>query len=234
VRGARANILAELNIAGRSVWSEPVEVVLDGSPPRVFQPRLKPGPEFPQGTKELEVSVLTSDDELSGVAQVAAAFDLLETGSFPPDAKPVLAVPNATTGTWDLKLPAADFAPGTYRLLLRATDAVGNVGDYAMVTVRVLSAAPIPTDGKGEVRGHVTYRQEALAYAEVNLKAADGPEIRPARTDGGGNFAFSNVPPGKYKLSARAVIHNRPRIAEADLEVPAAPGTAKPVELQLR
>ena len=172
VRSARVNVLAELTIAGRSVWSDPLEVVLDGSPPRVFQPRLKPGPEILQGTKELEVSVLTSDDELSGVAQVEAAFDLQETGRFAPDAKPVLAALNPAAGTWDVTLPVDALSPGAYRLLLRATDAVGNVGDYATVNVRVLSPAPIATDGKGQIQGRVTYQQAALADVEVKLKTS--------------------------------------------------------------
>lgn len=234
LRSARVNVLAQLTIASRSSWSEPVEVVFDALPPRVFQPRLAPGPELPQGTKELAAAFLASDDELSGVQRVEAALDLLGTGSFAPDAKPNLAIPNSVTGTWDIKIPAADLTPGAYRLLARAVDAVGNVGDYASVTFRVVPPASPTTESGGEVRGRVVYRQEPMGKAEVSIKAADGSEIPATTTDEQGNFVFNKLPAGKYRLSARAVIHNRPRIADLDYEVPAPPATSKPVELQLQ
>ena len=66
------------------------------------------------------------------------------------------------------------------------------------------------------------------------LAAQQPPELPQATTDAQGNFLFPQVPPGKYKLSARAVLHNRPRTAEAEVEVPAPPAAPKPLELQLR
>ena len=132
------------------------------------------------------------------------------------------------------KLPADKLQPGTHRLLMRAVDQVGNVGEYTAATVRIVPVSLEQAGGYGEIKGTVLYNKRPWADAELKLKPATGPAPRPVTSDAQGSFSFRRVPAGKYKLSARAVVHNRPRMADADVELSVPPKPVPPLELQLR
>ena len=233
-RGGRVGVLAELALAGRSVWSEPVEIVLDGSSPRLLQPRLRPGAEIPLG-EEFELSVLATDDDLSGVAKVEAAIDVAAIGRFAEKPKPVPAEQDPDTGAWIAKLPTAKLPLGAYRLLMRATDQVGNVSEYGSVTIQIVPPASQAAMDTNQVSGTAFYGSQPIADVQVKLTpAAEGPSIAPAVTSELGVFVFTAVPPGKYLLQARALINNEFRLAEAEVEVAAPPAQATIQDLKLR
>jgi len=232
-RSMRADVLAELSVAGRTVWSESKEIILDGTPPRVYQPRLRPGREVAPGG-EIELSVLAGDEDLSGVAKVEAAIDKQGKGEFSDEAPPVAAEQDPETGVWVAKLPAAEILPGTYPLLIRATDQVGNVGDYLSVDIDVMSAEAAEEGKFNRVAGTVLYGNQGIGGAEVRLEAAEALEIPAVLTADRGEFLFPKVPAGKYKILARALIHNKYRLAEAELEVAAPPSKVAIIELRLQ
>ena len=231
-RSGRMSALAQLSVASKTVWSEPQPLVLDGLPPRVIQPRLKPGADVPLGG-ELEVSVLASDDDLSGVAKVETAFDLQQTGKFAEEPKPVEAKQDATTGAWVAKLPTAGLSAGAYRLLLRATDRVGNEGNYETLSVRILSADESASAAVSQVSGTVLYGQQPIAGAELTL-TAEKIAIPAVKSNDQGVFLFPKVPPGKYQLTARGLVHNKYRNAEAEIDVGVPPALAIVRELKLQ
>ena len=73
LRNARADVLGRLYVAGKTGWSDPVEIILDGAPPRVERIELTP-PIVVAGKSE-QLSIWATDEQLSGVAKVEAAFD---------------------------------------------------------------------------------------------------------------------------------------------------------------
>ena len=81
LKAMRGDLLARVRLATGDVWSEPIEVIFDDEPPRLSRLQLAPGATVTQGN-DLEVSVLASDNELSGLAKVEAAFDLQRKGEF--------------------------------------------------------------------------------------------------------------------------------------------------------
>ena len=231
-RGARLGVLAELSVAGRMAWSNTVEVTVDGEPPRVYQPRLRPGSELAPGS-EAELSVLATDDGLSGVAKVEAAIDVEGTNEFGGANEPVVAQQNPESGVWVAKLPTTELAPGVHRVLLRATDKVENVGDVTTLNIRVLSIESAESAGLNRVPGLVLYGLNPVAEAEVKLVPAEGKSLSTVSSEQG-TFEFPKVPPGKYKLSARGLLRNRYRTAEVEIEVAAPPAQVILQELQLR
>ena len=122
MKAMRADMLARVSLATSDVWSEPIEVIFDDEPPRLSRLQLDPGATVTQGS-DLEVSVLASDNELSGVAKVEAAFDLQRKGEFAEP--PPLPASMQADGRWSVKLPTKPLRPGVYGLLVRATDRRG-------------------------------------------------------------------------------------------------------------
>jgi hypothetical protein len=233
IRSSRVGVLAELSVAGRVKWSNIVELVIDGQPPRVYQPRLRPGPELPPGT-EAELSVLATDDDLSGVAKVEATIDLEGSNEFGGANKPVPAKQDPESGVWVAKLPTKELATGVHRLLVRATDQVDNVSDATTLSIRVLSSESAESAGLNRIPGVVFYGQEPVADAEVKLVSAEGKPLSTTLTSAQGAFEFTEVAPGKYKVFARGLLRNKYRTAEADVDVAAPPAQVDLQELRLR
>jgi hypothetical protein len=53
-------------------------------------------------------------------------------------------------------------------------------------------------------------------------------------SDARGNFSFIRVPAGKFSVSAKGLIANKSRTAQADIEVKPPPSSVAPLELQIR
>ena len=111
LRNARVELLGRIFAGGKAGWSNPVEIVLDGSPPQIERVELRP-PVVVIGPKDEEVSVWATDDELSGVAKIEAAFDPLGNGKFGGMA-PAVPLDRMAAGYWTTKLPTK--TPGTRR-----------------------------------------------------------------------------------------------------------------------
>ncbi len=235
LRAGRANLLARAILPNQVVWSEPVEVVFDNEPPQLRQLQLVPGRSLAQGGV-LEVSVLASDGELSGVARVEAAFDLDRRGEFTPENAPVPGALQAD-GRWLISLPTAPVKPGVYQLLVRAADRVGNLSSYQKTRVEVLAAEaakkPLQTN---RLVGRVIFGRLAKTPAKgitVRLVAKD-QKVLELLSDEDGQFAFTNVPPGDYRLRAEGLIAGNRRSGEMDLQVPPPPAEVEPIELLLQ
>jgi hypothetical protein len=232
-RSARLGVLAELSVGDRVAWSNTVEMTVDGQPPRVYQPRLRPGPQLAPGA-EAELSVLATDDDLSGVATVEVTVDVEGTGKFGGENKPVPAKQDPETGIWAAKLSTKDLAVGVHRVLLRATDHVGNVGEVTTLNIRVMSAESAEVAELNRIPGLVFYGQQPVSQTAVKLISTEGETLATVVTNEQGAFDFSRVPPGKYVLQARGLIHNKFRTAEAEIEVAAPPAQVELQELNLR
>src|SRR6185437_10079645 len=115
----RALVVAHASVLARSAWSVPVEIVLDGSGPRVTQIAIGPDRPLVAG-EELEVIATVLDGELSGVAKVEVGFDLEGTGRFAKDPPPRPAA-LSPKGGWVARLPTEKMPPGRYIILVRAT-----------------------------------------------------------------------------------------------------------------
>lgn len=123
-------------------------------------------------------------------------------------------------------------------LLVRMTDRAGNVSDYAKVKCRIITkaeadaakAAPL-----AKLSGTVVFGNDPVAGVEMTLTSDKGPKIPPAKTDSSGFFSFTNLPPGKYKLAAKAVLHNKTRKTEQDVTVESTEeANPKPVRIVLK
>jgi hypothetical protein len=231
LRNGRVGVLGRLFVEGRSTYSRPREIILDAEGPRIDRIQLRPArPLVLDKDKEIEALVWVNDGDLSGAAGVQGLVDTQGLGKFAPDAKPVPGVQDPERH-WLLKLPAAGLLPGTHRLLLRAIDKVGNSGPYKGIDFQLISEKEGAVLQAQLVTGTVLYGDQGIADAKVTLAPAKGEKIEPVTTDAQGNFSFAKVPPGKYKLHAEAVVRNKTRKADVEVEVAPAPAAVKPQRL---
>ncbi len=235
ILAGRANLLARIMLPDEVIWSEPVPIVFDNEPPVLSRLQLEPGSAIAQGGN-LAVSVVATDDELSGVAKVEAAFDVDLQGKFGPGAPPV-AGSLQPDGRWLINLPTAPVNPGAYHLLVRATDRVGNTSDYLKSRVDVVpkDAADAKTPMPIRISGRAVFGKlgkSPAAGVTVRL-VAGGKTAHEIKSDQDGQFAFEQVAPGEYKLVGEGLIAGNQRKAEIALTVSPGPQKAEPVELIL-
>jgi len=236
IEAAKANLIARLRLPAAEVWSNPIEVIFDGEAPQLSQLHVAPGPQIAQGG-ELEVSVLASDRELSGVARVEAAFDLQRRGEFAKEPPPL---PGSlqSDGRWVAKLPTAALAPGMYTVLVRATDRQGNASEYLKTLLKVTPQEAAEATAKNQVDGTVV-------YGLLGKKPVDGAAVRlvglgeekrtyETTTDRSGRFSLDKVGPGEYRLVAEGLVGGNRRAGEASLKVPPRPAALTPVEVILQ
>ena len=239
----RAQILAHANFSGRDAWSVPVEIVLDGTGPRLTNIAVGPGKSVMSG-EEVEVMATVQDGELSGVAKIEVGFDIEGSGRFAKEPPPLLAAPGKN-GSWVVRLPTEKMPPASYTVLLRATDKVGNVGDYSRMVVTLISKEDRDRQQAAirvTLRGGVEYDKKPVADVKVTLTpvATDSPVtgekkgggnasgttvadpvVEPVKTDQNGMFVFPAVPHGKFKLRAEGVYRNKTRKTEMDVTIDA-------------
>ena len=224
VRNANTQLLARLTLSDRTVWSPPVPVTIDQAPPRVLRVRLSPPGLVAMGTP-LKMTASATDNDLSGVARIEAAFDTDHTGQIPASAKLIVAAMDAD-GNWDASIPVDELMPGRHTLLVRAVDRVGNVGDVTKVKLTVVSAADaaklniVPVT----ISGIVLFREMLASGIAVTAESADPPtpetpKIAPAETDAGGLFQLKGLVPGKWKIKAKGVVRNDTRTTEQEITI---------------
>jgi|GEM_PF-1432749 len=219
---ARVNLLGYLRTGDRDTWSEPVEVILDGSPPRLGSIRVQPSQRIAAKTP-LEISVSADDNGLSGVASVQVGVAQPGTSQFAAEPPPVEAV-LTPGGTWAASFPTEGLVPGTHRLLLTATDRVGNTGPPTPLSIDVLSEEEVLAEKNRPkaINGRALHGSTAAAGATVELFTADD-EARLVATrtaDAQGNFQFARVAPGAYRLVARALVRNTRRNGQLEITIP--------------
>jgi hypothetical protein len=252
--GGRANVLARAVLGEREGWSEPVEIVSDAQPPRVGAVELRPAGTVVIGSNVV-VSALADDLGLSGVAKLEAAFDLDRSGKVGASA-PAVGGALGDDGRWTASVPTAGMSGGSYNLLVRATDKAGNASTPARASIRLipqeLADAEKQKSNSADITGLVRYGDEPQAAVTVKLnrdtggppapkakgkgksKAPPGPPpLATAVTDARGQFTFPKVAPGKYTVTAEALIRNRIREADAPVAF-AKPAEVQPVTLKLK
>ncbi len=91
-------------------------------------------------------------------------------------------------------------APGSYSLTFADTGFVTATITGVVVTSGVVTPESVALTEDGGIIGAVTDAQTSLPLAGVTVTCDSGcPIVAP--TDGGGNYAFTNVPPGTYALT---------------------------------
>jgi hypothetical protein len=234
LRNARVDVLGRVFSAGKTGWSEPVEILLDGTPPRVERVELLPTPVVIG--PDVEASIWATDDNLSGVVKIEVGFDTSGHGKFDDTVEPFELTRDAT-GRWFGKIPTKPLDPGTLTFLIRATDRAGNVSDYTKVKARIITKAEADAAAEApnaRLQGTVLFGNDPVPAAEMTISSEKGPKISPITTDDRGNFTFAGLPPGKYKLAAKAVLHNKTRKMELDVTVESASANPRPVRVILK
>jgi hypothetical protein len=231
LQNAKVNVLAHARVGDQDVFSQPVELLLDGAAPRYELPQLLPSRSVIAGA-EVTLSVLMVDEGESGVAKVEMAIDAAGAGKFLETVPPVPAVLNKA-GRWEAKLDTKDLAAGTYTILIRATDRVGNESGFLPLKGLTIQAPSEEGDGlTNTVTGSASFGSKPVEGFVVTL--AGPAQLPPTKTDAQGNFTIKKVPPGKYKLAVQGVVRNKPSVGEVEVEVPAPPQVVPPVDLQVR
>lgn len=222
VRNVNSQLLVRLTVSDRTVWSNPVPIIVDGAPPRVLRVRLNPPGIIAVGMP-VKMTVSASDNDLSGVSRIEATLDTDRTGQFPAKAKPIEATLNSN-GDWEAIIP--DLKPGRQTLLVRGVDRVDNVGDVTKVKLTVVSAeeaaklSMVPVT----VSGIVTFKETLTPGVGVTAESADGPKadvpkIAPVETDANGLFQLKGLVPGKWKIKVKGVVRNDTRTAEQEITI---------------
>ncbi|MFO0905396.1 MAG: carboxypeptidase-like regulatory domain-containing protein [Pirellulales bacterium] len=233
LRNVRSELLAQARVGLRTVWSEPVGVLFDANPPEVQQVELSTGRMLTQMEK-VRVTVFASDDQRSGVGKVELAFDLDNSGEFGAGA--IIPAKVDASGRWIADVPVDVPNLGPTRLLVRATDRVGNVSEFKKVPVVVVSPMEAEEAKKNltnRVTGVVKFSKQLVPNAQVELRDDKKKVVADATTDEQGKFVFPKVPQGKYKLWAKGVSRNRAREVEMDVVVPPPPAQSVQLEVLL-
>ena len=216
-RNAKVNLLGKIKVGSSMAWSNPVEIILDGAPPtieRVLQtPNRNVSPE-----EEFQVRIMAEDGGLSGVASVKIGFaDPLE---FKFNEKsPPIAAEKQLDESWLAILPLADSPLGVRTILIAATDQVGNVSKFKKIKINIVSKAEreaAMTKRLYSINGLVVYYGQPSVDVDVVVLAND-EIIKKAKTLADGSFEIKELPAGKYKLKAKSVIRNKPRIDSREL-----------------
>ena len=142
--------------------------------------------------------------------------------------------PQNTKGLVTLPVPTEGLKPGTHVLYMAATDVAGNTGPPISCQVEIM---PIPPKKEAaipelkEIRGRVVYRGSSEPGVPVKLR---GPINLDRVSDRNGEFRFSDLPPGRYRISAAGSVRGVSMAAPTQTVVLTDADTKKEVELPLR
>lgn len=232
---ARVNILAHLRAGRSDVWSEPVEVILDGEPPELGGLRVLPSRRVPEATP-LSISVSANDNDLSGVRSVQIGVAKPGTKEF-AETPAAVSASRTVGGVWSAELDTTGLQPGNHLILAQAVDAVGNQSLARSAPLEILSRAVLEAEAMQPkvVRGRVMHGSVFADGAIVRLLTVEEPpkEIARRTTDQQGRFRFAKVLPGEYQLSASGVVKNNPRNGTESLTVPKGKTQIDPIEMKI-
>ena len=227
----RVNLLAKLVTGSGDVWSHPIELALDGVAPAVTSVDVDAASGDAVG-QPLTIVAKATDNQLSGIESLTAAYYSPETESFLEAVPPVQL--EAKGGIWTAALDTAALAPGTHTVGVVAVDYAGNTSAIKTSRpIRLLSeeeAAKMAAEAVNLVSGTVFYATEIVPEAKIRLElaakdAAEPPEraLGPVETDDQGNFRIPDVRVGTYKLTAEKVVRGLTRRKTRIIEVKPAP-----------
>lgn len=230
-------ILTRIAHGPTEVWSEGTAVAFDKTGPQLTRIDLSGSGELVTG-QPVKITTWGDDQALSGVASIVAGIDLTGLGVIGPNTVMVPAKNNDEDG-WAVMLPTEKLTPGSYYVVLQATDYAGNTGPVSVVPIRCLTAEEAAIRAAVSVQGQVQYAGEAVSEAELKLTqlplhkatpGADQPVSLTAKSNRKGQFVFNSVAPGEYELTAVGTI--RGFRYESGTKVKVAPGnTTPPVQL---
>jgi hypothetical protein len=228
-----SQILARLVVSDRTIWSNSVPVLFDGTPPIVKSVRLKSAGAVTIGP-ELGVDAIVSD-ELSSTAKVEFTFDLSNTRKFADGVVPIQGKSDSS-GNWTALIPTAELKPGGNALLVRTTDKVGNISPVTVMKFSAVTAKEAEVQKASltvALTGRVSFGGMPAADIVVSAKSAGDRMIGPVSTDSTGTFNLEGAGPGKWIVTAKAVIRNKTRQNTVEIEV-TPPDQPQPVSLQLK
>lgn len=247
---SNVNLLAQLRMADRTVWSSAVPLCFDGSPPRLTQLGTVPAERVAAGAP-LQIVASGNDGDSSGIEQVLAGFAADDSRTMLQTPAPVPL--KLTDGRWVGSADTTGLTPGPAILLLQATDRAGNRSVPLRRAIRVISAeqaAQMEAEAVNDIRGTILYGGQPVAGCRVSLappaskEPADPnasasenqqqlPVPEPVVTDELGNFWLKDVRVGQYTLTAFAVVRGLKREKQADVTVAPLPARHR-VDLDLR
>ena len=132
-------------------------------------------------------------------------------GAFAQEPKKVTAQHDEARDAWSATLATEKLAPGAYKLLFRAENAVGETFSKPPLPLTVVQPVAAGTPGdkkakKGRIAGVVAFKHDSkvkCAYGKVGLDGGEGkPTGRAVEIDDEGGFQFDHVPFGRHTLSA--------------------------------
>ncbi|HET6425511.1 MAG TPA: hypothetical protein VFG20_17615, partial [Planctomycetaceae bacterium] len=226
-------VLARVAHGPREAWSEGTAVAFDKEGPRLSRINISDNGE-PAPGQPVRITARADDRGLSGVASVSAGIDLTGLGIIAPNTVMVPAKADSDD-QWSLTLPTEKLTPGSYVVVMQATDLVGNAGPVSVVPLRCLTADEVAVRVAVPLQGQVQYAGEAIGDAEVRLISIPPKEAPPAetavktlttKTNRSGQFQFESVAPGLYELVASGTV--RGYRYENRTKVTVAPGKAAP------
>lgn len=228
LNNVKARVRAQLKLAklGDAYSDEhSVVVVLDGQPPE-FALAVPSRPVQQGDNVEVGVKVL---HELSGIRKIEVGLEGEKPGEFKE--KPKLGQPRSET-TWAAALPTKELDPGSYTILVRATDLAGNA-KFERESVSIVATPPPPAEKTAKVS---TIEGQAILQgggpvsdAQITLQGAG----QTATSDAGGKFIFKDVPHGDYWILAKGTAKNMSVSGAAQIHLPGATDPV-PVRVELK
>ncbi len=194
----KVEITGVLETKDRFVYSEPILVTVDATPPEritflPIQPKLEKG-------KPLLVAALVNDPETDVVKATFYLFRKFDDGKIPADAIKADGIQSAKEpALWgaELKVPPEFRGQGVVAVVF--TNQVGLANEPPRVQrVEIVDAKP----AGGTIDGKVVFGDRPQLGVAVSLLDADRKEKGGTVTDDKGKFKFENVAPGNYTVAA--------------------------------
>jgi hypothetical protein len=197
--------------AGKTITTNEMPVVFDNSPP-VAARFVRPPMTAVKGT--LLSLQTTAWDDLSGITSVKYFVGPAVDDKPPPTAKLIDAKPSiADNSIWiaDLPLPA-ELGPCTITAVF--TNGAG-------LTTLAMTSVDIKAESRalqGNIQGVVLEGNRPQPALEVILLHAKGGEVARTTTTASGVFAFEQLPPGEYQLTAFKAASQRKAASNAKVQ----------------
>ena len=223
----RAKLVARLTLRDRASISDSVEVIFDRTAPTIeVEPR---DPIVHRGeTVKLSITAVDRDPtgaEASGIKAVNHALDKRKLDAEAKEKPKQIETPDPDSGKFVLVFePPADLPLGPHTMLFWANDNVGWESKPEIVTITVRDKRPpgapmtkgLPAPTTGTIKGQVVYGKDPVANATVSIVEGAGATMvvkKSVQSDGSGQFAIKDLPPGEYSVAAQGKAKNNLRKA---------------------